>query len=280
MLMFANRKTTFLLAAPILLGVGNLGAPARAELADFNFDASYSATRIIWSGEQSMEQRYFQRDAATNRMEMDLHGQRSTIITSGDRGVMMILIPAQRMYMESSLDGQAFDHPDVELPDPETWEMERVGQESVNGISATKYRVATDGGEVTRMRGFLWVSDDGIPVRTDMVTGGDRIQMELRDLLVGPQPAELFEPPAGYQRIALGENMGKFPGGMSGIPGFGETPGSPDTLAEPGEHVPPDFVEQLATEATEEVKRTTQDEVRESVRDSVSKGLRKIFPRN
>jgi hypothetical protein len=97
-------------------------------------------------------------------------------------------------------DDRPFDGANVELPDPETWEMERVGREPVNGVAATKYRVATDGGEATRMRGYLWISDDGIPVRTDMVTGGDRIQMELRDLVVGSQPAELFEPPAARRR--------------------------------------------------------------------------------
>lgn len=275
--MFANRKTTLLIAVPLLLALAALGSPAQADLKEFNFDAAYSATRSIWSGEQRMEQRYFQRDAATNRMEMHLHGQHSTIIINGDRGVMMLLMPAQRMYMESSIDGQQFDQANVELPDPETWEMERVGRESVNEVPATKYRVATDAGEATRMQGFLWVSDDGIPVRTDMMTGGDRIQMELRDLVVGPQPAELFEPPAGYQRIALGEGMDVM-GGMSGIPGLGEMLGSPDTYDDLGKSAPPGFVEELATEATEEAKRTTQEEVRDTVRDSVSKGLRKIFP--
>jgi len=264
-------RTTLIIAATSALGLTAFAPPAQADMANFNMDIAYSATRIIEGGEQRMEQRYFQKNATINRMEMHLHGQHSTIIMNGDRGVMLILMPAQRMYMESSTDSLPFEAGNVELPDPETWEMERVGRESVNGVPATKYRVATDGGEVTRMRGFLWVSDDGIPVRTDMVTGGDRILMELRDLVVGPQPAELFEPPAGYQRMALGEGMG---GAMS-LPGLGAL--GADAPVTPGGAEGSGFVGELATEATEEAKRTAQDEVRNSVRDSVRKGLRSIL---
>lgn len=264
-------RTTLTIAATSLLAVAALAPPAQAEVRNFNMDAAYSATRIIEGGEQRMEQRYFQQDATTYRMEMHAHGQHSTIIMNGDRGVMWILMPSQQMYMESSIDDQRFDATNVELPDPETWEMERVGRESVNGVSATKYRVATDSGETTRMQGFLWISDDGIPVRTDMVTGGDRIQMELRDLVMGRQPAELFEPPAGYQRFALGDDTNS---GMSDLMrgamgGAATTPVDGDP--EPG------FVGELATGATEEAKRATKDEVRDTVNDAVRKGLRGLL---
>jgi hypothetical protein len=265
-------RTTLIIAATSALGLTAIAPSAKADVPNFNMDIAYSATRIIVGGEQQMEQRYFQKNATTNRMEMHLHGQSSTIIMNGDRGVMWMLMPGQQVYFESPIEDRPFDAANVELPDPETWEMEREGRESVNGVPATRYRVATDGGEKTRMRGHLWVSDHGIPVRTDMVTGGDRIQMELRDLVVGPQPANLFEPPAGYQRMALGEGMG---GAMS-LPGLGSLgAGAPGTT---GGGEGPGFVGELATEATEEAKRAAQDEVRKSVRDSVRKGLRGILP--
>lgn len=263
-----------------MLGLTAVAPLAQADVAYFNPDVAYSATRIIDGGGQRMEQRYFQKNATTNRMEMNVQGEHSTIIMNGDRGVMWMVMPAQRMYMESSLDGQPFDGTNVELPDPTTWEMEREGRESVNGVPATKYRVATDGGEKTRMRGHLWVSDDGIPVRTDMTTGGDRIQMELRDLVVGAQRAELFEPPAGYQRIALGGGPG---GGMSGLisEALGGTPGGESGNAgAPRESGGPGFAGELASEAADEAKRTAENEVRKSVRDSVRKGLRGILPGN
>jgi hypothetical protein len=264
-----RNRANLLIAATSVLGMASFASSALGDVPTLNPDVAYSAKRVISSGEGRMEQRYFQRDASTNRMELHVNGEYSVAIMNGDRGVIMLLMPAQQLYMEGSSAGRAFDETNVELPDPETWEMERVGRESVNGVPATKYRVATDGGEVTRMRGFIWVSDHGIPVRTDMVTGNDRIQMELSDLVVGPQPASLFEPPAGYQRIAPGEGMAIGSGDLT-RGAMGSDAGSAET----------GFVEELASEATEEVKRTTQEEVRETVRDSVRKGLRKIFPGN
>ena len=274
----AARKS-HMIAATALLTLTTLWSVALADRPNFNMDIAYSATRIIEGGEQRMEQRYFQKNATTNRMEMHLHGEHSTVIMNGDRGLMWILMPAQRMYLESGIDDQPFDGANVEMPDPDTWEMQRVGRESVNGIPATKYRVATDGGETTRMRGYLWVSDHGIPVRTDMVTGGDRIQMELRDLVVGPQSAALFEPPADYQRMAFGGGMGQATGGMDAM-----TAGPSDGTATPGGVYPPGngpgtgFAGELANEAAEEAKRATKNEVRHTVRDSVRKGLRSVLP--
>lgn len=265
-------RTTLIIIATAALGLAPWTPPAQAAATNFNFDIAHSATRVIVSGEQRMEQRYFHKNALTNRMEMQVQGQLSTIIINADRGVMWILMPAQQMYLESPIDDQAYDAANVELPDPATWEMEREGRESVNGVPATRYRVATDDGETTRMQGHLWVSDDGIAVRTDMMTGGDRIQMELRDLVVGPQAADLFEPPPGYQRMALGEGMG---GAMS-LPGLGSIGPGASGVPEDGEG--PGFADELAAEAAEEAKRTAEDEVRHSVRDSVRKGLRSLLP--
>jgi hypothetical protein len=258
-------RANLLIAAASMIGMASYPSSALGDVPTLNPDVAYSAKRVISSGEGRMEQRYFQRDGSTNRMELHVNGEHSVVIMNGDRGVIMLLMPAQQTYMEGSSAGRAFDETNVELPDPETWEIERVGRESVNGVPATKYRVATDGGEVTRMRGFIWVSDEGIPVRTDMVTGDDRIQMELSDLVVGPQPASLFEPPAGYQRIVIGNEMAIGGDSMPGV--MGPEVGGNET----------GFVGELALEATEEAKRATKDEVRDTVNDAVKKGLRGLF---
>jgi hypothetical protein len=274
-------RKELVIATVAMLGLNVVAPQATAETAKINTDAAYSATRIIEGGEQRMEQRYFQKNGATNRMEMNVHGQQSTVIVNGERGVMWILMPAQSMYMESPIDDQPFDGANVEIPDPATWEMEREGRESVNGVPATRYRVATDDGEVTRMRGHVWVSDDGIPVRTDMVTGGDRIQMELRDVVVGPQPDELFEPPAGYRGLSVGAGHLGSPAGMASgasdasFMGAELTGGPGASAAGTGSG----FAEELAAEAAEEAKRATTDEVRQTVNDTVRKGLRGVLNR-
>jgi hypothetical protein len=127
------------------------------------------------------------------------------------------------------------------------------------------------------MKGHMWISDEGIPLRTDLMAGTDRIQMELRDLVVGPQPAALFEPPAGFQRLDLGMGMGGkgLFEGLTGMPGM-DAPEYGTTTS--GESNQPGFVEELATETTEAAKAATREEVHNSVRESVSKGLRKLLP--
>jgi hypothetical protein len=275
---------TFVLTAAGLLASAGLVASAQADISKLNMDVAYSATRIIEGGaergtkqNQRIEQRYFQQSAMTNRMEQYYEGEHSVIIMNGERGVMWIVMPSQRMYMESPIDGQPFDGANVEIPDPDSWAMERVGRESVNGIPATKYFVSSDNGQTDRMKGHMWVSDDGIPLRTDMMAGTDRIQMELRDLVVGPQPAALFEPPAGFQRLDLGMGMGG-KGLLEGLTGMPGTDAPEYGATTSGESNQPGFVEELATETTEAAKAATRDEVHNSVRESVSKGLRKLLP--
>lgn len=248
-----------------------------ADAPRLEMDVEYSATRIIEAGKERIEQRYHQRAAMINRMETEMHGQQSIIIMRGDRDLMWTVMPQQRMVMEMRIDPNATDPLNVEIPDPDTWVMEHVGRESVNGIAATKYRVATDDGARTRMRGHMWISDHGIPVRTDLETGGDRILMELHDLVVGPQPTALFEPPPDYQRHVL---SGGFDGGLGGMGDLQGAPGDPaSATGAPGADPGDGFVGELATEATEAAKDTTKQEVLDTVRDSVSKGVRGLFGR-
>jgi hypothetical protein len=277
-------SNAILLTATALLTSAGFVASAQADMSKLNMDVAYSATRIIEGGAergtqhiQRLEQRYFQQSAMTNRMEQHHQGEHSVIIMNGDRGVMWIVMPSQRMYMESPIDGQPFDGANVEIPDPDTWAMERVGRESVNGIPATKYFVSSDNGQTGRMQGHMWVSDDGIPMRTDLMAGTDRIQMELRDLVVGPQPASLFEPPAGFQRLDLGMGMGGkgLFEGLTGMPGMDASDYGTTTS---GESDQPSFAEELATETSEAAKAAAREEVHNSVRESVSKGLRKLLP--
>jgi hypothetical protein len=80
-----------------------------------------------------------------------------------------------------------------------------VGQETVNGITTTKYTVEEDvpGGRVT---GTLWLSRDGIPMKCDgrfepKSGKSSMIYWELRHVKIGTQDKALFEVPQGYARL-------------------------------------------------------------------------------
>ena len=81
-----------------------------------------------------------------------------------------------------------------------------VGQETVDGITTTKYAVEEDlpGGHIA---GALWLSRDGIPMRCDgkfEPKNGKRstIYWELRDVKLGKQDETLFEVPQGYAKLS------------------------------------------------------------------------------
>ena len=81
-----------------------------------------------------------------------------------------------------------------------------VGQETVNGITTTKYAVEEDlpGGHIA---GALWLSHDGIPMRCDGKFEPKKgkistIHWELRNVKFGRQDEALFAVPQGYARLS------------------------------------------------------------------------------
>lgn len=79
------------------------------------------------------------------------------------------------------------------------------GQETVNGIATTKYAIDESVPE-GHANGTIWLSHDGIPMRlTGTFTAAkgkvSTVRWELSHVKLGPQPAELFDPPQGYSKL-------------------------------------------------------------------------------
>jgi len=81
-----------------------------------------------------------------------------------------------------------------------------VGQETVNGITTTKYAVEENlpGGHIA---GALWLSPDGIPMRCDgrfepKKGKTSTIHWELRNVKFGRQDEALFTVPQGYAKLS------------------------------------------------------------------------------
>ena len=80
------------------------------------------------------------------------------------------------------------------------------GQETVNGITTTKYTVE-ESVPAGRIIGSLWLSDDGIPMRCDgkfepKNGKSSTIYWELRHVKIGNQDRALFEVPQGYAKLS------------------------------------------------------------------------------
>ena len=175
--------------------------------------ARYSALETISTPRGEMEARVFVMPGM-KRMEM----QGAIQILRLDKGVMWILMPQQRMYMERPIAAAPGGSADLKY-----LERKKLGKETVNGIPAMKYRTVARDLEGNRFEGFSWLTDDGILIKNDMrvIDGGGamRVQTELSDLKAGKQNPSLFEVPKGYKKFAMPAGMsGGLPGGMK-IPG-------------------------------------------------------------
>jgi hypothetical protein len=89
-----------------------------------------------------------------------------------------------------------------------------IGEESINGVATTKYAITEtvpegegEGEGGGRAEGMLWLSRDGIPMKLAGTFTGKkagkpiRVRWELSHVQIGPQPADLFEPPPGFATL-------------------------------------------------------------------------------
>jgi len=135
------------------------------------------------------------------RLENISKGEKIVAIIRPDLKKAWSLNTAQKMYLEGSLDQLEMTGSVLE-EFPGQISKEKLGAETINGLRCTKYRIAYKeplSGQVRRVT--AWFAEElGFYTRTE---GEDGFVSELRNVRPGPQPAELFEIPAGYQKLAL-----------------------------------------------------------------------------
>lgn len=169
--------------------------------------AEYSADRTIETSQGTFEGRiYATKDK--ERTETSMQGMQSVMIVRKDQQLGWMLMPAQRMYQK--LDLQKAQQQSGSQPNDV--EITEVGSDNVEGIAATKYKMIMKDGSAG---GFLWITPEGITVKMDMLSkdGRDksRTTVTLKNLVIGPQDAALFDPPADYKA------MPSFGGGLKGL---------------------------------------------------------------
>lgn len=161
-------------------------------------DAAYSAIRTMRAAGQEITGPLHY-DNGKERFEMAMQGQQQIMIRREDQKRIFMIMPQMGMGMEMPFAGpeampSADDYAELQ---PET-----LGREAIDGEEVTKYRVVSnEGGQSYTV--LIWATDDGIPMRVEVSTAQGGFEMELSDLQRGPQPAELFELPAGIQMMDM-----------------------------------------------------------------------------
>ncbi|MCG8431982.1 MAG: DUF4412 domain-containing protein [Candidatus Omnitrophica bacterium] len=187
----------------------------------------FSARMVARVAGQDMQGRIA---VSQDRARMELGGM--TTIVRTDLGVIWMLIPQQRMYMEMPLDAQHLAA--VGADNPQELEREFLGMETVEGEEVEKYRILYDTGEQEAAI-IAWIRPESeIPVKTVAEDGS--WEMAYHDIREGPQPDRLFDVPSGYQMLVMPMNMLEGIGGLSGLGGLsGMTPDTGEPAGGSGE---------------------------------------------
>ena len=184
-----------LLGAVLLACLAALPAQALIE------DTAYSATRIVrLDGREFATQVNHTR--LSERISANVGGVDVTVILRSDRNLAWQLVPQMGIYAEADVAGM--DTPaNVRIVSSEP-----LGEESVAGQSAMKYRAVFQTRNGGRHQGFFWQNKAGVHVKqqfpvTDRNGRTRLIETELRELRVGAQDPALFEVPDGYRRLDI-----------------------------------------------------------------------------
>lgn len=87
------------------------------------------------------------------------------------------------------------------MPNGQSMELKRLGQETIDGRSVEKWEMTTSVPNQQPMRTFQWY-DPALELAVREEFPGGYVS-ELKGIRVGPQPDDLFVVPAGYERMTM-----------------------------------------------------------------------------
>jgi hypothetical protein len=207
----AASAASLILAAPAFAGPG--------------INAEYSAEEVVETADGVTKSKVYS-TPTMERREMSDGGQQMISIARHDKKVTWILMPEEKMFMSMPI-GQSpskkEDKTDLSAYKIDTTPM---GQETLNGVVMNKAKMIMTGKDGSKMGGFMWTTKEGIIAKLDALSvekgQKDRFKLEMSNLKIGKQPADLFEIPKGYEKMdmdAMGamEGMGDMGNMMKGM---------------------------------------------------------------
>jgi hypothetical protein len=187
--------------------------------------AEYSAEEVVETAEGVTKSKVYS-TPTMERREMSEGGQQMIAITRHDKKIVWNLMPEEKMYMEMPI-GQSVEKKE-EKTDLSAYKIEQtpMGQETINGIVMNKGKMIMTGKDGSKMGGFMWTTKEGIIAKMDALSVDqgkkDRFKLEMTNLKISKQPANLFEIPKGFEKMDMGamgamEGMGDMGNMMKGM---------------------------------------------------------------
>lgn len=193
-------KKAIMIFTAAIIGVLLSGGAGRAEKL-MEPEVEYSADSAIETRMGVVKGKVYHA-RAKERQELggEMTGVESIAIVRKDKGVVWVLMPASKTYIEQPLgEGTSSNMPDGD------YELSEIGVETLNGHKTTKSKFTCalkDGG---KLEGFLWMTGEGIAMKMDAVVKDTdaRVKIELTNVKTGKQDDSLFELPAGYNKLSV-----------------------------------------------------------------------------
>jgi outer membrane lipoprotein-sorting protein len=176
-------------------------------------DMSVYSADIVTESSSGTHKSHMDVKGKKQRMETSEQGQKAINIIRGDKKVMWMIMPDEKMYMEMPLTRQKEDitsrmsDPDVKM------EKNFLADEKVDGHPTKRYHVTMTRGGKKESSGFMWEAQDlnNFPVRWQ--EENKKTTVTWKNIELGDVPDSRFEVPAGYQKMGMP--------GMPNMPGMG-----------------------------------------------------------
>lgn len=165
----------------------------------------YSADRVMVNdaGETIHQKVYAKPEQA--RIEVMKNGVPHAMIMDKNKKAAYMLMPSAMMFVEVPLEALGVDPLSKKN---RHLEATALGQETVNGMATTHYRVkgTTQEGKES-FEGEVWVTADGIPMKSKGTVNQRgkivRHADELSHVIIADQPSGLFEVPDNFQKAPI-----------------------------------------------------------------------------
>ncbi len=184
-------KTMFSCLAVALIACAVMAAAPKAY--------QFSADMVTQTSGQTVTGKMFV-NTDKMRMEMSTMGSSMVTIVRRDKNVSWVLMPANKMYMEVSLQQQ---NQKVNPFDAKAdYKYTLVGADTVDGHPCKKYKFETSvDGKI--QKGFHWLATDlkDFPIKWSDEAG--TMVTELKNVKLGPSANTLFELPSDYKKMTI-----------------------------------------------------------------------------
>ena len=190
------------LRAILLAGVLSLGAlpnllsESGPDKEPYALASQFSVVETVQvDGGRSLVQHLY-RDGEKLRLEIQEGPEMQIVVLRKDQKKIYTILPAQKLVLESAYrdTGSAAN---LGLPGESGASWEFQGKETMRGHPSTKYLVRGEPKSV-----YVWLDEAGqYPLRVAPVDGKTVIDWD--QYQVGPQPSNLFEPPADFRTMSM-----------------------------------------------------------------------------